>query len=107
MPLGPHLVDGDACGPRTQVKTRRARHSYGVFGDPAQARPSARLSGTVFAAGQHVCALTGQPFTVAAVRTAGFEADLCLAASEHPDVPAPGNIISGTVCLAAAIDAPL
>ena len=58
-------------------------------------------------AGRHVCALTGQPFTVAAVRTAGFETDLCLAGSEHPGLPAPGNIISGTVVLSAAIDAPL
>ena len=81
--------------------------SYGVFADPAQARPRARLSGTVLEAGQHVCALTGQPFTVAAVRTAGFEADLCLAGSEHPGLPAPGNIISGTVVLSAAIDAPI
>jgi len=40
------------------------------------------------------------------VRTAGFEADLCLAGSEHPGLPAPGNIISGTVVLSAAIDAP-
>jgi len=53
-----------------------------------------------------VCALTGQPFTVAAVRTAGFETDLCLAGSEHPALPAPGSIISGTVVLSAAIDAP-
>jgi len=68
--------------------------SYGVFADPAQAQARARLSGTVLEAGQHVCALTGQPFTVAAVRTAGFEADLCLAGSEHPGLPAPGNIIS-------------
>jgi hypothetical protein len=44
---------------------------------------------------------------VAAVRTAGFTTDLCLAASEHPGAPAPGTIISGTVHLAAAIDAPL
>ena len=81
--------------------------SYGVFADPAQARPRARLSGTVLQAGRHVCALTGQPFTVAAVRTAGFETDLCLAGSEHPGLPAPGSIISGTVVLSAVIDAPL
>ena len=80
--------------------------AYGVFADPAQDRPRARLSGTVLKAGHHVCALTGQPFTVAAVRIAGFEADLCLAGSEHPGLPAPGNIISGTVVLSAAIDAP-
>ena len=81
--------------------------SYGVFADPAQARPHARLSGTVLSAGRRVCALTGQSFTVATVRTTGFEADVCLAGSEHPDPPAPGSIISGTVVLSAAIDAPL
>ena len=81
--------------------------SYGVFADPAQARPHARLSGTVLHAEPHVCVLTGQPFTVAAVRTAGFDTDVCLAASEHPDVPASGSIISGTVVLSAAIDGPL
>jgi hypothetical protein len=52
-------------------------------------------------------ALTGQSFTVATVRTAGFEADVCLVGSEHPDLPALGSIISGTVILSAAIDAPL
>jgi hypothetical protein len=41
---------------------------------------------------------------VAAVCTAGFQADLCLAASERPGPPAPGTIISGTVYLSAAID---
>ena len=81
--------------------------SHGVFADPAQAGSRARLSGTVLDADRHVCALTGQPFIVAAVRTAGFEADLCLAAGDHPEVPVPGNIISGTVVLSAAIDTPL
>jgi hypothetical protein len=81
--------------------------SYGVFDDPAQVRPRGRLSGTVLHAGPRVCALTGQRFTVATVRTAGFETDLCLAGGEHPDVPAPGSIISGTVILSAAIDTPL
>ena len=80
--------------------------SYGMFADPAEARPDARLSGTVLHAGRRVCALTRQPFTVATVRTAGFEADVCLAGSEHPDLPAPGSIISGTVVLSAANDAP-
>ena len=81
--------------------------SYGVLADPAQARPHARLSGTVLKAGQRVCALTGQPFTVATVSTAGFAADVCLAASEHPGPPAPGSVIAGTVSLCAAFVAPL
>ena len=31
---------------------------------------------------------------------------MCLAGREHPDLPAPGTIISGTVVLSAVIDAP-
>ncbi len=47
---------------------------------------------------------THKPFTAAAaVRTVGFETDLCLAASEHPGLPAPGSIISGTVVLSVAL----
>lgn len=79
---------------------------FGSFGEPGQASAHALLSGTVLTAKRSICALTGQPFTIASVRTVGFEADLCLAGSEHPDVPAPGNIISGTVFLSAAIDDP-
>jgi hypothetical protein len=81
--------------------------SYGAFAAPDEARPDARLSGTVLKAARRVCALTGQPFTVATVSTAGFAADVCLAASEHPGPPAPGTIISGTVSLCAAFVGPL
>lgn len=80
--------------------------SYGLFGEPGEASAHARLSGTVLTARPSVCALTGQSFIVASVRTVGFEADLCLAGSEHPGVPAPGNIVSGTVFLSASIDSP-
>lgn len=80
--------------------------SHGLFADIAQNRSRACLSGTVLHARHHVCVLTGQPFTTAAVRTAGFSTDLCLGAGEHPNMPVPGNIISGTVFLSAAIDAP-
>jgi hypothetical protein len=81
--------------------------SYGVFDDPARAGPQALLSGIVLKAAPRVCVLTGQPFTVATVHTAGFAADVCLAASEHPAPPAPGAVISGTVSLTAAFTDPL
>jgi hypothetical protein len=80
--------------------------SYGLFADIARNRSRARMSGTVLRAASHVCALTGQPFIAAEVRTAGFTADLCLAAGDHADMPVPGNVISGTVVLSASIDAP-
>jgi hypothetical protein len=79
---------------------------YGMFGEPGQASAHARLSGIVLTARRSICALTGQPFTIASVRTVGFEADLCLAGSEHPGVPAPGNVVSGTVFLSVFIDGP-
>jgi len=44
---------------------------------------------------------------VATVSTAGFAADVCLPASEHPAPPAPGMVISGTVSLTAAFTGPL
>ena len=106
-PAGPPPHDRGQGWPGPPRLAAESFISYGIFADPAQARPHARLSGTVLHAGRHVCALTGQPFTVAAVRTAGFEADVCLAGREHPDLPAPGAIISGTVVLSAVIDAPL
>lgn len=80
--------------------------SYGVFGDPAQSTAHARLAGTVLRASHRICELTGQGFSVATVRTVGFETDLCLADTEHPSTPEPGNVISGTVFLTAVIDSP-
>lgn len=84
-------------------RRRRRALRHGVR-RPGAASANARLSGTVLKADRAVCTLTGQPFTIASVRTTGFEADLCLAYSEHPDLPAPGDIISGTVYLSATID---
>jgi hypothetical protein len=106
-PAGPPPRDREQGWPGPPRLAAESFISYGVFADPAEAWPHARLSGTVLSAGRRVCALTGQPFTVATVRTAGFEADVCLAGSEHPDPPAPSSIISGTVVLSAVIDAPL
>ncbi|HET9968554.1 MAG TPA: hypothetical protein VFQ68_09980 [Streptosporangiaceae bacterium] len=81
--------------------------SHAGLTDRPQYQSRARLSGTVLDATRRVSGLTGQSFTVAVVRTAGFEASLCLAASDHPEVPEPGSIISGLVVLSAAIDSPL
>lgn len=77
---------------------------FGAFAEPAKAQPHARLTGAVIKAERRVCHLTGQPFTVAITRTAGFEADVCLAAGEHPEVPAPGAILTGLVSLSVSLD---
>lgn len=78
--------------------------SYGVWGDPSQAQPTARLNGTVLRSRTCRNSLAGGAFHVARVRTAGFEADVCLAVSEHPELPPPGSIIAGTVYLVAALE---
>lgn len=75
------------------------------LGDPVEGTAHGRLSGVVIKASHRTCALTGQGFSVATVRSFGFEADVCLSDAEHPITPQPGNIISGTVFLAAAIEA--
>lgn len=79
---------------------------FGAFTEPAKAQPHARLTGTVVKAERRINRLTGQEFTVAITRTAGFDADVCLSAAEHPDVPAPGAIITGGVSLSARLDNP-
>lgn len=78
--------------------------SHGVFGDPADSTARARLSGVVLSGRRRTCALTGEDFSVARVRTVGFEADVCLAAAEHPVTPVPGNVVSGTVFLVARVE---
>jgi hypothetical protein len=79
--------------------------SSGVFADPADSTAHAQLSGTILRASHRICELTGQGFSVAAVRTVGFDTDLCLADTEHPIPPEPGSILSGTVFLTATIGA--
>lgn len=78
--------------------------SYGVFGDRTTAEPYARLNGTVLRSRTCRNSLTGAGFHVARVRTAGFEADVCLAASEHPVPPAPGAVVAGTVYLVVVLE---
>ena len=81
--------------------------SYGVFasvfgnGPPT---PHAKLHGTVVAAVRRTNLTGGGSFVVARVRTAGFLADICLSAAEHP-VPAIGSIVGGDVYLVGTIPA--
>jgi hypothetical protein len=78
--------------------------SYGVFEHPETATAFARLHGTVVSTDVRTNSLTGQRFVVAHVRSSGFEADLCMSAAEHPDVPAPGSVVGGTVFMVASMD---
>jgi hypothetical protein len=78
--------------------------SHGLFGSAESARAHAWLAGTVLRAERRIVVQTGQAFTVARVRTAGFDTDVCLAAEDHPAVPEPASIIAGTVFLVASLD---
>lgn len=75
--------------------------SYGVF--DASMEATALLSGTVLSARTGHNSLTEQPYRVARVRTAGFEADVCLDGVEHAQ-PEVGSIISGEVYLVACVN---
>lgn len=80
--------------------------SYGVFaeafgGGPLE--PHARLYGTVLSAERRRNEIGGLEFIVARVQTSGFVADVCLAADEHRDVPAPGSILGGEVYLVGSL----
>ena len=92
----------DAAGPAGTSDTA-SFIPFGAFAEPAKAQPHARLTGTVVKAERRINRLTGQPFTVAITRTAGFEADVCLSSYEHPEIPAPGAVITGVVSLFASL----
>jgi hypothetical protein len=81
--------------------------SYGVFGTPKKAEAYARLNGVVLHAQRRTVVATGQQFVVARIRSAGFEADVCLAASDCPDIPVAGNIVGGTVFMVGSLPFPL
>jgi hypothetical protein len=70
--------------------------SYGLFGDPGTAQPTAFLAGIVEAAETRTNSLTGERFQAALIRTTGFAATACLAIDEHPEPPPAGGVVAGT-----------
>ncbi len=77
--------------------------SPGVFAEPAAAQATARLYGIVSESTRRTTAQTGQTFIVARVRTVGFEVDVCLSAGEHEELPEPGAVLGGHVCLVGSV----
>jgi hypothetical protein len=73
--------------------------SYGVFNDGDSAQAYARLNGVVLTADVRTVTATGQRFVASRVRSAGFQADVCLPADERTVAPPPGSVIDGTVFL--------
>ena len=77
--------------------------SYGVFGSPSDAEPTARLAGLVVSAKERMNSTTGQRFVVATVDTRLIELTVCLSGTEHPSAPEPGQVVAGTGYLVASI----
>ncbi len=77
----------------------------GLFGPADEADGRALMAGVVLHAEERTNDHGGGSFQVARVRTAGFEADVCLAPDEHPDPLEPGQVIAGDVYLIASIPA--
>jgi hypothetical protein len=75
--------------------------SYGIFAHAGgeQAYALARLAGHVEHAERRTVHLTGQTFHACRITLAGFEADVCLPATEHPDPPYPGQVLHGRAYL--------
>jgi hypothetical protein len=78
--------------------------AYTGFDAADEAEAYARLAGTIVRAERRTVVQTGQRFVAARVRTAGFQLDLCLSASEHPALPTPGQIVAGEVYLVASLE---
>jgi hypothetical protein len=74
----------------------------GMFGTGDEVQPVALLNGTVRYAERRTTMLTGQDFVVARVRTAGFEADVCLPSGTA--VPLPGVVVSTEAFLTGSLD---
>ncbi len=74
----------------------------GMFGTGDEIQPLALLNGTVRYAERRTTMLTGQDFVVARVRTAGFEADVCLPAGTT--VPLPGAVVSTDAFLTGSLE---
>jgi hypothetical protein len=78
--------------------------SYGVFAEAPDATAHARLSGSVLRAERRTVQATGKDVVVADVDSVGGRLTVCLDGTDHPEVPAPGSILSGTVYLTASLE---
>ena len=82
----------------------RSFFSYGVFADEADASAHARLTGEVLRAERRKVQATGKDVVVLQVETAGFPVTVCLEGAAHRSTPVPGNVLTGTVFLTAALE---
>lgn len=97
----PHVVEfGLPWPPRMAAESLIA---YGTFAEPHDVDAYARLYGTVLGASERTCALTGQRFHAVRTRTVGFDLEICVQASAHPELPRTGQVIGGMVFLVGSL----
>jgi hypothetical protein len=73
-----------------------------MFSSEEDVRPVGLLNGVVRYAERRTTMLTGQEFVVVRVRTAGFEADVCVPGGVA--VPLPGVVLSADVFLTGSVE---
>lgn len=98
-PPADYVENGWSWPPRWSAESFVA---HGLF-DPDNGA-YAQLNGTVLSARTGRNSLTGQEYQIARVRTAGFETDLALPASEHGPLQQ-GNVVTGIVYVVARFSA--
>jgi hypothetical protein len=101
-PAAPRPDDLDPGSPWPLRQAAESFLPYGLFGDTAH--PHAGVAGRVARSETRVVEQTGQTFHAVRLSSLGMELDLCLAATDHPTPPTPGNIVHGTVYLVASLE---
>ncbi len=77
--------------------------SYGVFAEPHDVDAYARVNGTVLGASTRTVGHTGQSFHAVRVRTVGFDMEMCIPVSVHPNLPRTGEVIGGMVFMVGSL----
>lgn len=100
------LAPEDEARPEPVRMSSESFVSYGlVSGDGGEPHAYARMSGTVLAGTTKLNTRTGRAFHVARVRNVLGELDVCVPVCDQPEVPVPGNVVSGLVYVVASLDA--
>lgn len=99
----PHVVEFNLPWPPRM--TAESVLSYGVYAEPHDIDAYARVNGTVLGASTRTVERTGQSFHAVRVRTAGFDMEMCIPASVHPDLPRTGQVIAGMAFMVGSLGA--
>ena len=99
----PHVVEFNLPWPPRM--TAESVLSYGVYAEPHDIDAYARVNGTVLGASTRTVERTGQSFHAVRVRTAGFDMEICIPASVHPELPRTGQVIAGMAFMVGSLGA--